>query len=187
MKRKSIAVVALVCAGACSTPRVEQPPSPPHRIVAPARSDAPARTPIDEGATERFLDQEIARRSPPPAPAPGLSNADQYRQQRESARQRGPTDEAATELFLDHEIERRRSAAPVVEPRTIIVREYGTVPVEVRESWQYGRDRYRARFPWNTALGAGLGAVIGHQSGHRDEGAAIGAGLGLLFDLTRWH
>ena len=32
----------------------------------------------------------------------------------------------------------------------------------------------------------GLGAIIGHQSGHRDEGAAIGAGIGLLFDLARW-
>lgn len=185
MKRALIAVVVLVCAGACSTPRVEQPPSPPHRIVAPARIDAPARTPIDEQATERFLDQEIARRSPPP-PEPTLTNADRYRQQRAAARERKTTDEAATELFLDHEIERRRSAAPVVEPRTIIVREYGTMPVEVRESWHYGRDRYRSRFPWNTALGAGLGAVIGHQSGHRDEGAAIGAGLGLLFDLSRW-
>ncbi|MCA8964540.1 MAG: glycine zipper family protein [Planctomycetes bacterium] len=42
------------------------------------------------------------------------------------------------------------------------------------------------RFPVNTAVGAGLGAIIGHQSGHRDEGAAIGAGIGLLFDLARW-
>lgn len=30
------------------------------------------------------------------------------------------------------------------------------------------------------AAGAGLGAIIGHQSGHGGEGAAIGAGAGLL-------
>ncbi len=30
------------------------------------------------------------------------------------------------------------------------------------------------------ALGAGTGAIIGHQSGHGGEGAAIGAGLGAL-------
>ena len=29
-------------------------------------------------------------------------------------------------------------------------------------------------------LGAGTGAIIGHQSGHRDEGALIGAAAGLL-------
>lgn len=30
------------------------------------------------------------------------------------------------------------------------------------------------------ALGAGLGAVVGHQSGRQGEGALIGAGLGAL-------
>lgn len=30
------------------------------------------------------------------------------------------------------------------------------------------------------ALGAGAGAIIGHQSGHQGEGALIGAGLGAL-------
>lgn len=33
-------------------------------------------------------------------------------------------------------------------------------------------------------LGAGIGAIIGHQSGHRTEGAVIGAAAGLLLD---WH
>lgn len=36
-------------------------------------------------------------------------------------------------------------------------------------------------------LGAGIGAVIGHQSGHKWEGAAIGAGAGLLFDWLLWR
>lgn len=30
------------------------------------------------------------------------------------------------------------------------------------------------------ALGAGAGAIIGHQSGHQGEGALIGAGLGAI-------
>jgi uncharacterized protein YcfJ len=30
------------------------------------------------------------------------------------------------------------------------------------------------------ALGAGAGAIIGHQSGHQGEGALIGAGVGAL-------
>jgi hypothetical protein len=29
-------------------------------------------------------------------------------------------------------------------------------------------------------LGAGAGAILGHQTGHRDEGALIGGGLGVL-------
>ena len=31
-----------------------------------------------------------------------------------------------------------------------------------------------------TALGAGLGAIVGHQSGRQGEGALIGAGIGAL-------
>jgi hypothetical protein len=53
------------------------------------------------------------------------------------------------------------------------------------EPYGYRRAR-RSTFPVNTLLGAGLGAVIGHQSGRRDRGALIGGGLGLLFDLPRW-
>ncbi len=37
-------------------------------------------------------------------------------------------------------------------------------------------------------LGAGIGAIIGHQSGHRTEGALIGAAAGLTLDiLSGWH
>jgi uncharacterized protein YcfJ len=31
-----------------------------------------------------------------------------------------------------------------------------------------------------TAVGAGTGAIVGHQTGHAGEGAAVGAGLGAL-------
>lgn len=50
----------------------------------------------------------------------------------------------------------------------------------------YGRRTWRrSTFPINTALGAGLGAIIGHQRGRRGRGALIGGGVGLLFDLAR--
>ena len=47
----------------------------------------------------------------------------------------------------------------------------------------------RCREPWfpvGTAVGAGIGAVIGEVSnGHATDGAWIGGGIGLLFDLGR--
>lgn len=33
---------------------------------------------------------------------------------------------------------------------------------------------------FDTGVGAGLGAIIGHQSGHAGEGALLGAGIGAL-------
>jgi hypothetical protein len=42
-------------------------------------------------------------------------------------------------------------------------------------------------FPVNAAVGAGVGAIIGHQSGRRGRGALIGSGIGFLFDLARWR
>ena len=39
----------------------------------------------------------------------------------------------------------------------------------------------------NVLLGAGIGAIIGHQSGHRTQGAVIGAASGLLLDSMNWR
>ena len=49
-----------------------------------------------------------------------------------------------------------------------------------------GRRWRPSGFPVNTAIGAGVGAIIGHQRGRRDRGALIGGGIGLLMDLNRW-
>jgi hypothetical protein len=38
----------------------------------------------------------------------------------------------------------------------------------------------------NTLLYGTLGGIIGHQSGHRDEGILWGLGIGLLQDLWGW-
>ncbi|MFT4515572.1 MAG: hypothetical protein ACI89X_003262 [Planctomycetota bacterium] len=60
------------------------------------------------------------------------------------------------------------------------------------DDYLYNRRVYRARrrgtrFPVNTVVGAGVGAIIGHQRGRRDRGALIGGGIGLLFDWNRWR
>ena len=90
------------------------------------------------------------------------------------------------------------AARPSPVYRTFV--EYVDVPDERAVAAWSERDTYesylqrapRARrprpspFPINAAVGAGVGAVIGHQRGRRDEGALWGAGIGLLFDFARW-
>ena len=58
------------------------------------------------------------------------------------------------------------------------------------DPYAYPRDYgYRhCEQPWlpiNTIAGAGIGALIGDANGHASDGAWIGAGVGLLFDLGR--
>jgi hypothetical protein len=62
---------------------------------------------------------------------------------------------------------------------------YSSYDAYLRERNQR-EDRRTTAFPVNTAVGAGIGAIIGNQSGNRDRGALIGSGVGLLFDLGRW-
>lgn len=46
-------------------------------------------------------------------------------------------------------------------------------------------ERRHQRFGlFNTVVFGTLGGIIGHQSGHRDEGIAIGAAYGLLHDIA---
>ncbi len=104
-----------------------------------------------------------------------------------------PMNEDATRAWLDREIE----LAPVVEPPEPIVQLGERVverPVADHDYSRYPhhdpyyRPRYRrhSTFPINTALGAGIGAIIGHQDGHRGEGAWIGGSIGYLLDHARW-
>ena len=121
-----------------------------------------------------------------------------------------PMNEAATSAWLDQQIDQNRYVPPPPPPpppvERVEVERVVEQPVYVQErvvyadgyyqpyyyGGYYGRPyEYRSHrsttFPLHTALGAGLGAVIGHQSGHRGRGAWIGGGLGLLFDLnSRW-
>jgi len=173
--RAAILVLAGMAAG-CSSAPVPRPLAPPPRAeMAPVTR--PARTSrTDEAATERFLDAQIGGvgAESEAMPAAGGTSVDAYRQRP----QRRVTNEAATELFLDHEIERRRYVPPV---RTEPVVEQRTVYVEPRVTY-VGR---RPTLPWATLFGASVGAVVGDASGHSGRGAAIGAGMGLLLDLSR--
>ena len=91
-----------------------------------------------------------------------------------------------------------RPAAPIyrsfVERVEVPVDRVVEVPQRYREDGydDYVRSAAGARqrapdpFPIHTAVGAGFGAILGHQSGRRDAGALIGGSIGLLFDLGRW-
>lgn len=110
------------------------------------------------------------------------------------------TNEAATNAWLDQQIERNRYVPPPPPAQPVVTPPPAPEPQVVyvegdpyyRPIYYYGH-RYDYRpapattFPLHTAVGAGLGAIIGHQSGHKGEGAWIGGGLGLLMDLsTHW-
>ena len=113
-------------------------------------------------------------------------------------------DEAATSAWLDQQIDQNRYVPPPPPPpppvERVEVERIVEQPVYVQERVVYADGYYQpyyygsyqrrshySSFPLNTALGAGVGAIIGHQSGHRGRGAWIGGGLGLLFDLnSRW-
>ncbi|HLQ36358.1 MAG TPA: YMGG-like glycine zipper-containing protein [Planctomycetota bacterium] len=166
------------------------------QAVHPANLPSATRTnPTDEAATQQWLQQQAAPAPPAAAPAAPRTNA---------------TDEAATQRWLQQQIEDRNAVNPERAPEPIYQEVERTVyvdrPVYYRGcdpygygySYDYdscGRPVYEPRyygyrrgtdFPINTALGAGLGAIIGNQSHRSGRGAAIGAGIGLLFDLGRW-
>ena len=94
-----------------------------------------------------------------------------------------PTDEAASQAFLQQEIERKgRPPEPPPAPPIggdVVFRDRYVVPQGYYED-------PAAAFPWSTAYGASIGALIGYGSDNAGEGAAIGAGIGFLFDLGRW-
>ncbi len=191
------------CAGPAVTARVEVPPP------TPMGGELPRNPPdvTDQAATQRWLEQEAnrqrgvmaqeQRRSEMPAGTAGIAAPAQ------------PTNDEATRAWLDRTVEERRAANPDEPPapmfQTVERTVYVDRPVRVYDdcdSWRYQRsdygygyddcDRYgsyRSRsyhstFPINTVVGAGVGAIIGHQSHHRGRGAAIGAGIGLLLDLA---
>ncbi len=108
-----------------------------------------------------------------PAPVPAAS------QQLLAPRQ---PDSDATRAWFEREIELAPRYEPPPPPAP---------PAETRVVHEYVGDPYceprHSTFPINTALGAGIGAIIGNQSGESECGAAIGAGIGFLLDvLPRW-
>lgn len=185
-----VAVSLLVLLGACAAHQpVPRPEIQPPRWNEPAAPHIanPARQP-DADASDRFLRDEIERKTTlaPVAPPP--------------PRYQVPPDprqsyEPETKRFLDSEIERKTPPPPPPVPEVRYVYErrsydrpyYSYDPYYYDRSYYYGR-RYESSFPWYTAWGAGLGAVIGNQNHHHaGRGAWIGGGIGLLLDIARWH
>lgn len=90
--------------------------------------------------------------------------------------------------------EKRRQARKVWPRRTHVVRHvrhyrpryYGPGPRTYYYYDGYYHHRHRPLGIGSTLLFGTLGGVIGHQSGHRDEGILIGAGYGLFRDLFQW-
>ena len=79
--------------------------------------------------------------------------------------------EWATQDFLQLQIDRSSEVKPSMEPEVRIVER--TVYVDGYD--EPGPRRRGTTFPIQTVIGAGVGAIIGNQSGNRGEGAAIGA------------
>jgi len=71
-------------------------------------------------------------------------------------------------------------------PQVMMVRNYSLTP-----AYAYSRERRTSGLSGshylNTLFWGGLGAVIGHQSGHTAEGAIIGAAAGHAFDHGGLH
>ena len=158
--RNSLLILVLAASGACGGSRyVQRVPAPPPSVV-----QAPTPAPVvSQPAREPLV--------------PGQSSG---------------TNEEATRAYLQKELERKKAQPPVRTPEPEVV--YQESPVANGYDYPYGTSPYYgsppadtiSTFPWYTAAGATLGASIGHHSDHTSEGAWIGAGIGLLFDLPRW-
>lgn len=193
-------------------PRVEVPPPVPV-LTEPAPQPVPhTDDAATQRWLQQELGQQQAQAPKPAAeiPTPAAAPAAAKPQVLQPQRAVPQTDEAATRAWLDRTIEERRAALPDQPPEPI----YRTVTVErpvyvdrtvyaypgYHGGYVYGygydacgepiyRTCYPARcestFPIHTALGAGVGAIIGYQSHRAGQGAWIGAGVGLLLDLAR--
>lgn len=161
MRIHALLWVVAVCG--CSAPRsVERAP-----LCPPLSIDVPAADLTREGAGRAAADVS------PPVPAVASS----------PTRETPPTYRTVVHVV---EVPVLAEPSPAEEPRPFAYDPAyaGYVDdVRYRESPRRWREPF---FPVNTALGAGVGAILGHQSRHRGRGALIGGSLGLLLDLDRW-
>ena len=204
MRQLLIAPFLVIAACQSSSDYAARPPLPPRLAPAPPPVVAPVSRPTaDNPATQAFLQQEIERQSPP-SPV------------RFTPPVQGQTNEGATNQWLQQQVEERNARNPERAPEPVYQVVEKEVPVYVDRpvhhyyraprydyggygwddcgepvygyrTYGYYGDRHRhSGFPVHTALGAGMGAIIGNQFHHQSgRGAAIGAGVGLLIDLFR--
>ena len=169
----------LLALAACSTPSyVGHVTSPPPRWTEPREQSSSRTSASSDEAADRFLSGEIERKT----------RVTPRERRYEVPRDTRQTYEPETKRFLETEIDRR---TPPPEPEVRYVERTVYVDRPYARPYAYSYPEYRRShdtFPWNTAWGAGIGAVIGNQHHHHaGRGALIGGGIGLLFDLARWH
>lgn len=143
------------------------PPAAPQKVRVERGSDLP---PPNEAATEAWLTEQIEKA--PRVEEPERPELPPLRDPFDGPDSRNHYDEFGYEA--DYGPYRDHYYRPVYG-RTGYYDPYG----------YYGRPYRRSTFPINTAIGAGVGAIIGHQRGRRGRGALIGGGIGLLFDTLR--
>jgi len=180
MNRLIPCLVASFVLVACSSPPVTQKTNVPPPTHAPPRP-AVKTNPTNEEATQKWLRGEIERltgrppeqllQGPTSQAAPPVVN---------------PTDEVATEQWL------QQPQQPVVYDRYVMRQQPVPYGYDVRGEPVFAYPAhhyhpYETPFPVNTVLGAGIGAIIGHQSHHQAQGAWIGGAIGFLADLGRWY
>ncbi|MFN3244396.1 MAG: glycine zipper family protein [Planctomycetota bacterium] len=164
-----IALVATACAGPAPLPR--QPLAP---AAAPTTGPAGEDGLVERGFFERGrVRAEAAERLTPAAPTTVPAEPIEPNPARPAApvfRSFVETVEVPVERVVEVEVQPRR---------------YDRYDAYVGSRRAYRR-RGTTPFPIGTAIGAGVGAIVGHQDGRRGRGALIGSGIGLLFDLDRW-
>ena len=182
MKRSTLLFSLSLLVGCAAQPLPRAPLVPP---LAPAASAAPAavvvpgsRTASDrEPARDSAVPLELLRRArTESAPMDALP-------QDAEPSWIEPEPRAPIHRTVVHTVEVPVHVPVEVEPQVVYV-DHRYDPNGWR--WHEPRWQRRSAFPINTLLGAGVGAIIGHQSGRRDRGALIGGGVGLLLDLPRW-
>lgn len=207
-----VATTLAACSSAPNTPRTAVPPAsgatvslqmPPAAAATAGASEA-AKT-ADNEATQAWLRAEVAEKRAKEAQGNAAPMVQGSVQPEDLLKQRGmqsATDEDATKAWLQQTADDRRAAdtanAPVPLQQTV----YVDRPVYTERyvaPYGYGYDCYgnpvygygyescrQTDFPVNTVVGAGIGAIVGHGSKNQGRDIAIGAGIGLLFDLPRW-
>lgn len=209
-----VAVATLAaCSSTQNTPRTAVPPAsgatvslqmPP--ATATAGASEAAKT-ADNEATQAWLRAEVAEKRAKEAQGNAAPVVQGSVQPEDLLKQRGmqsATDEDATKAWLQQTADDRRAAdttsAPVPLQQTVFV-DRPIYTERYVDPYGYGYDAYghpvygygygyescrQSDFPVNTVVGAGIGAIVGHGSKHQGRDIAIGAGIGLLFDLPRW-
>ena len=166
---RTLTILSVVfSAVACSSPQ----PLPRAQLAPPLQLEPPAQLSGKAEAEAGRADRDQSASSPEVI---GLGGSDEFDMVPPTYRTVRETVEVEVPVEAD-------------QPRVVLVedgRRYSTYDNYIYERTAH-RARRTSRFPINTALGAGIGAIIGHQRGRRDRGALIGGGIGLLLDLNRW-